>query len=339
MGSAILVTGDGTPEELVWAPASDPILGPGDVLIAVEATAFNNADALQRRGTYPPPPGASDILGLECAGTVAAIGADVTEFRVGDRVCALLAGGGYAQHVSVPWQQVLPVPDGLSMIEASALPEAMCTVWSNIPAPLRNGAGLDGAARWALIHGASGGVGSLASRMLRAIGYRIVATAGDADRAAACTADGAVAAFSYRSPTWASDALDATDGARFSFVLDVAGAKNLADNVSVLADLGHIAVIALQGGSRTELDLGALMRRRGSLSATTLRARPLPGAGGKAEIVADVRADLWPLVASGRIRPLIGAVEPIVRGAASVHRASEDGRLPVGKVVLTVPSA
>jgi putative PIG3 family NAD(P)H quinone oxidoreductase len=314
---AVVLDGYGGPEVMRIAEVADPVAGPGEVLIDVAATAVNRADLLQRQGFYPPPPGASEVMGLECSGVVAALGSGVSGWAVGDEVCALLAGGGYATRVAVPAVQCLPVPRGVPLIEAAALPEAACTVWSNVVLAGRLVAG-----ETLLVHGGASGIGTFAIQVGKALGARVVVTASAAklDR---CLALGADEAIDYAADDFAA-------GVEADVILDIVGAKYLSRNVSALRTGGRLVVIGLQGGTKAELDLGALLGKRGSVIATTLRARPVAEKGA---IVAAVLDGLWPLVESGAVRPVIDRVLPLAE-AASAHQlvaASEH----VGKVVLS----
>ncbi|SFC53485.1 putative NAD(P)H quinone oxidoreductase, PIG3 family [Streptomyces aidingensis] len=323
---AITIAEPGGPEVLVWTEVPEPVAGPGEVLVEVAASAVNRADVLQRRGFYDPPPGVSPYPGLECAGTVAAVGEGVVGLRPGDRVCALLAGGGYAERVAVPAAQVLPVPDGLDLPTAAALPEVTCTVWSNVfrTAGLRPGETL-------LVHGGASGIGTMAVQLAKVAGARVAVTAGSAEKLARCAELGADVLINYREQDFVAEVRAATDGRGADVVLDIIGAKYLARNVEVLAPNGRIVVIGLQGGVRAELDLGALLARRGTVAATSLRARPVAEKGA---IVAAVREHVWPLLADGRVRPVIDRRVPMAR-AAEAHRIMESG-VHVGKIVLTV---
>lgn len=318
---AITIDGD----DLRVTELPDPTAEPGTVVVEIAAAGVNNADLQQRAGNYPPPPGASEVLGLEVSGTVRAVGAGVSGSSVGDRVCALLSGGGYASLVAVPAGQVLPVPDGVDLVEAAALPEAACTVYSNVGmiAGLRPGQTL-------LVHGGTGGMGSHAVLWAKALGARVVATSGGARKVEAARALGADLVVDHRSEDFVERALAFTDGVGVDVVLDVVGADYLARNLEVLAPNGHVAVIAAGSGRTAELDFGAMMRKRATISATTLRARPLAE---KAAIVAAVREHVWPFVADGRVRPVVDSVLPLAE-AAEAHRRVRDGEV-VGKVLLT----
>jgi putative PIG3 family NAD(P)H quinone oxidoreductase len=323
---AITVPTPGGPEALALAEVPDPTLAPDEVLLDVVAAGVNRADLLQRQGHYPPPPGASAYLGLECSGRVAAVGADVTGWAVGDEACALLAGGGYAARVAVPAGQLLPVPAGVSLVDAAALPEVACTVWSNVfmTAALAPG-------EWLLVHGGSSGIGTMAIQLAHVLGAHVAVTAGSAEKLEVCRSLGAEVLVNYRAEDFVEAVKAATDGAGVDVILDNMGAKYLARNVDALAAYGRLMVIGLQGGTRAELDLGVLLRKRASVAATSLRARP---ADEKAAIVAAVREHVWPLVASGAVRPIVHARMPLAQ-AADAHRLLESST-HIGKVLLTV---
>ncbi len=320
---AITLPSYGGPEVLTLDEVDDPVAGPGEVLLEVHATAVNRADLMQRQGLYPPPPGASPYPGLECSGTVAGLGEGVAGYQVGDRVCALLSGGGYAERVAVPAGQLLPLPTGLGMVEAAALPEVACTVWSNVflRADLQPGEVF-------LVHGGASGIGTMAVQLAHRIGARVLATVGSADKAERVRELGAERTVLYREEDFV-EVVRELGGA--DVILDVIGAKYLARNVTALADGGRLVVIGLQGGARAELDLGALLAKRGSVHATALRSRPLAQ---KAAIVQAVLAGVWPAVESGEVRPVVDRVLPLAQ-AAEAHRVVEASE-HVGKVVLQV---
>jgi putative PIG3 family NAD(P)H quinone oxidoreductase len=311
------------PDALVWTEVPDPQPGPGDVVVEVTAAAVNRADVMQRQGKYPPPPGAPAWPGLECSGVISAVGAEVTGHHVGERVCALLSGGGYAEQVAVPAGQLLPVPQGLSVQEAAALPEVACTVWSNVVdlAGLRKG-------RTLLVHGGGSGIGTFAVQLGKALGATVVVTARE-PKHERLRALGADLAIDYTTTDFAAAVRDFTGGRGADVILDIIGAKYLARNIEALAPDGHIVTIGMQGGSRAELDFGKLFAKRGTLSATTLRARP---ADDKARIVRGVRAQVWPLLDAGEIRPVIDRTLPM-RAAAEAHRLLESSD-HVGKILL-----
>lgn len=311
----------GGPESLVLANANDPVPGPHHVMIRVAAAGVNNADVLQRTGHYPPPPGAPAWLGLEVSGTVVETGAG-SRWRVGQQVVALLAGGGYADLVVAPDDQVLPVPDGVDLVTAAALPEAACTVWSTLAAA-RLAAG-----EWLLVHGGSGGIGTIAVQLGAALGAHVATTAGGADRAARCAALGAELVVDHRTEDFVQAVRAVTDDG-VDVVLDVVGAAYLERNLAALAVGGRLAVIGLQKGRRAELDLGQLLGRRLTVLGTTLRSRP---PAEKARIVAEVGEHVWPLVASGRVAPVVHATVPLDE-AVTAHRLLASGEV-FGKVLL-----
>ncbi|WP_347058930.1 NAD(P)H-quinone oxidoreductase [Blastococcus sp. HT6-30] len=324
---AVTISEPGGPEALGWGEVPDPVCGPGEVVIDVVATAVNRADLLQRQGFYPPPRGASVVLGLECSGVVSEVGEGVTSWSVGDEVCALLAGGGYAERVAVPAVQVLPKPSGVELATAAALPEVACTVWSNVfmLAGLQRGDSF-------LVHGGSSGIGTMAIQLAARAGARVFTTAGTAAKLDVCRELGAEVAVNYRDEDFVERVREATDGRGVDVVLDNMGAKYLARNVDVLADGGRLVIIGMQGGARAELDINALLRKRGSVHATALRSRPATGPGGKADIVAAVRHDVWPDVERGVVRPIVDRRLPMSR-AAEAHRVVEASE-HVGKVLL-----
>ncbi len=322
---AVLADGAGGPEVLLYGEVPDPAPGPGELLLDVAATAVNRADVMQRQGHYPPPPGASDVLGLECSGTVAALGEGVEGWSVGDEVCALLAGGGYAERVAVPVGQVMPVPAGVDLVSAAALPEVACTVWSNVYML----AGLQ-PDEHLLVHGGAGGIGTFAIQLATALGAHVHTTAGSAEKLAVCAELGAETTINYREQDFVEVVREATGGRGADVVLDNMGAKYLSRNVDVLAIEGRLVVIGLMGGSKGELDLGSMLRKRAAVIATTLRARP---AAGKAAICASVVEHVWPLVADGRIRPVVHSSAPLDR-VADAHRSMEASD-HIGKLLLT----
>ena len=319
------MSGFGGVEVLGWGDVPSPVAGPGEVVVDVTASAVNRADLLQRMGFYPPPPGASEILGLECSGRIAALGDGVDGWSVGDEVCALLAGGGYAEQVAVPAGQLMPVPTGVDIVTAAALPEVACTVWSNLVTVGRLGAG-----EVALVHGGASGIGTMATQVARALGAAHVAcTVGSAAKARAIENFGADIVVDYNAQDFVEVVRDAT-GRGADVVLDIIGAKYLARNVDVLAPDGRLVVIGLQGGTTAELDLNSLLRKRASVHATSLRGRPTEQ---KAAICRDVVAGLWPMIAAGRVRPVVGAAYPMTQ-AAQAHSLVERSE-HVGKVLLT----
>ncbi|MFE5736846.1 NAD(P)H-quinone oxidoreductase [Streptomyces celluloflavus] len=323
---AITIPEPGGPEALVWADVPDPLPAEGEVLIDVVASAVNRADLLQRQGFYDPPPGSSPYPGLECAGRIAAVGPGVHGWAVGDEVCALLAGGGYAEKVAVPAGQVLPLPAGLDLVSAAALPEVACTVWSNVfmIAHLRPGETL-------LVHGGASGIGTMAIQLAKAVGARVAVTAGGPEKLARCAELGADILIDYREQDFVQEIRKATDSKGADVILDIIGAKYLQRNVKTLAVNGRLAIIGMQGGVKAELNLAALLSKRAAITGTGLRARPLSE---KAAIVAAVREHVWPLIGNGRVRPIIDRTIPMA-DAAEAHRVV-DASTHVGKVVLTV---
>jgi putative PIG3 family NAD(P)H quinone oxidoreductase len=326
---AVVLDGFGDPDRLSLGEAPDPVPGPGEVRIAVAATAVNRADLHQRAGNYPPPPGASEILGLECSGRIAELGPGVTGWQVGDEVCALLAGGGYAEQVCVPAVQLMPVPAGLDLISAAALPEVANTVWSMVfdAAPAAH---LTLGERF-LVHGGSSGIGTMAIQLAVARGARVFATAGSERKVAACRELGAEVAINYREQDFAEVIAAETAGAGVDVILDTVGAKYLPANVGSLASGGRLVVIGMLGGRTGELNLGTLMAKRATVYAAGLRARPVEQ---KAAIVAGTVAHVWPLIESGRVRPVLDRVLPLAE-AAEAHRIVEASG-HIGKVVLAV---
>ncbi|WP_405448450.1 NAD(P)H-quinone oxidoreductase [Streptomyces achromogenes] len=324
---AITIPQPGGPEALVWTDVPDPVPGEGEVLVEVAASAVNRADILQRQGSYSPPPGASPYPGLECSGRIAALGPGVSGWAVGDEVCALLSGGGYAEKVAVPAGQLLPVPEGLSLRQAAALPEVVCTVWSNVfmVAHLRPEETL-------LVHGGSSGIGTMAIQLAKALGARVAVTAGTQEKLERCAELGADVLINYREQDFVAEIKQATDGAGADVILDNMGAKYLDRNVQALAVNGRLAIIGMQGGVKGELNIGALLGKRGAISATSLRGRPL---GEKAAIVAAVREHVWPLLAAGDVRPIVDRELPMSE-AAEAHRLVEASG-HIGKVLLVAP--
>ncbi|MFC8869561.1 NAD(P)H-quinone oxidoreductase [Streptomyces sp. NPDC057148] len=321
---AITISEPGGPEALTWAEVADPVPGEGEVLVEVVASAVNRADIMQRQGFYDPPPGSSPYPGLECSGRVAALGPGVSGWSVGDEVCALLAGGGYAQKVAVPAGQLLPVPEGVGLKEAAALPEVVCTVWSNVfmVAHLRPGETL-------LVHGGSSGIGTMAIQLAKAVGAKVAVTAGTKEKLERCAELGADILINYREQDFVAEVKDATGDAGADVILDNMGAKYLDRNVQALAVNGRLAIIGMQGGRKGELNIGALLAKRAAVSATSLRARPLEE---KAAIVAAVREHVWPLLVGGHVRPVVDRELPM-SDAPGAHRVVEESG-HIGKVLL-----
>ncbi len=318
--------GAGDVDVLEIGERPDPEPGPDDVVIDVRAAGVNPADLSQRRGNYPPPPGASDILGLECSGVVSAVGTDVDRWQVGDEVCALLAGGGYAERVAVPSATVLPVPAGVDVETAAALPEVAATVWSNVfmLAGLHDGETL-------LVHGGAGGLGTMAIQLGKAFGAWVAVTAGSPEKLSRCAELGADLGIDYKEQDFVEELRAETDGHGADVILDVVGGPYLPRNVEALATSGRLVVVGLKGGRTGELPLHVLWRKRGAVLATLLRSRPL---GEKAAIMASVEEHVWPLVEAGTVRPVVHQVYDLgdVREAHQTLEASAQ----VGKVLLRV---
>ncbi|WP_406060702.1 NAD(P)H-quinone oxidoreductase [Micromonospora sp. NBC_00860] len=322
---AITIPQPGGPDALVWAEVPDPEPGPDEVIVDVRASGVNRADLLQRQGHYPPPPGAPAYPGLECSGVITEVGAEVAGWAVGQQVCALLAGGGYAERVAVPAGQLLPVP-ACDPVDAAALPEVACTVWSNLVQVARLGAG-----DTLLVHGGGSGIGTFAVQFGAALGVTVLTTARESKHARLREL-GAAHLIDYREQDFVEEARRVTDGRGVDVILDIMGGSYLGRNVSALATGGRLVVIGMQGGRKAELDLGALLAKRASVAATSLRSRPLAE---KAEIVQGVRDEVWPLVEAGRIRPIVDRRLPMTE-AAQAHRLVESND-HFGKVLLTRP--
>ena len=320
---AITISKPGGPEVLTWSEVPDPKPESGEVVIEVAATAVNRADLMQRQGKYAPPPGASPYPGLEASGTIVEVGRGVTDWSVGDEVTALLAGGGYAERVAVPAAQLLPVPQGVTLVEAAALPEVAATVWSNVFSTARFQPG-----EVLLVHGGASGVGTFALQLGSAYGARVFCTA-SGPKLEKCLTYGAERAIDYRSEDFVKVVKAETGDHGADIVLDIMGAKYLARNVDVLAPGGRLVVIGLQGGRKADLDLGQLLAKRGSVHATALRSRPVVE---KARIIAEVREHVWPLIEAGRVRPVIDRVLAM-QDAGEAHRVVAAGE-HVGKVLL-----
>jgi len=303
--------------------------GTDDVVIKVKAAGINRADLLQAAGLYPPPPGASSILGLEVSGVITTVGRDVTDLHVGQQVCALLAGGGYAQYVAVPAGQVMPIPAGVTLPDAAALPEAACTVWSNLvmTAHLRGSDVI-------LIHGGASGIGTHAIQVARALGATVAATAGSTAKLELCTDLGADIVISHRAEDFVERVRAATGGIGADVILDIMGASYLDRNLAALAPDGRLVIIGMQGGIKADLNIASLIGKRLQVIGTALRARPLDGPEGKRAIVDAVVASVWPMIAAGMVRPVIGARFPIEQ-ADEAHRMLAAGET-VGKILLDV---
>ena len=322
--TAIEIATPGPPEVLRPGSRPVPVPGPGEVLIRVAAAGVNRPDVIQRKGMYPPPAGVTDIPGLEVAGEVVRAGANVSAPAVGARVCALVAGGGYAEYVAAPAAQCLPVPGKMSMEEAAALPETFFTVYYNVfmRARLRSGETL-------LVHGGSSGIGTTAIMLAKAFGARVIATAGTEEKCAACRTLGAEVAIDYKREDFAARTLEVTAGQGADVILDMVGGDYLARNMAAAAVNGRIALIATQGGAKAEIDLRALMMKRLWVGGSTLRPQSVQSKG---EIAAALRKEVWPLLESNSLRPLIHARFPL-REASRAHALMESGA-HVGKIVL-----
>ncbi len=320
---AVIVPEPGGPDALVVADLPDPTPGAGEVVIDIAASAVNKADTLQRQGFYPPPPGASDVLGMECSGTVSAVGVGVQAWSVGDEVCALLASGGYADKVAVPAGQVMPVPAGVDLVTASALPEVAATVWSNVFMV----AGLQPGETF-LVHGGAGGIGTMAIQLAKALGATVVATAGSQEKLATCRSLGADIAVNYREDDFVA-VLQEAGGA--DVILDNMGASYLMRNLQALKVEGRLVVIGMQGGVKAEIDLSVLQKKRAALVATTLRARP---SDEKSAICAALVEHVWPLVESGTVKAVVHERVPLDE-VARAHRAMDESS-HTGKILLTM---
>ncbi|MDX3001490.1 NAD(P)H-quinone oxidoreductase [Kribbella solani] len=323
---AVVCDGTGGIDVLGIGEIPDPEPAVDEVIIDVVAAGVNRADLLQRQGFYPPPPGAPGTIGLEVSGRIAAVGAEVEGWAVGDECCALLAGGGYAEKVAVPAPQVMPVPDGVDLVSAAALPEVVATVWSNVfmSAHLKAGETL-------LVHGGSSGIGTMAIQLGVAHGARVLTTVGNAEKMEFCTRLGADVAINYKDAEWASVVNEATHGAGADVILDIIGAKYLPDNVKSLAYDGRLVVIGMQGGAKGELDLGRLLSRRGSVIATGLRFRSVADKG---QIIAEVVGHVWPLVEAKKVRPIVHSTFPLAE-VATAHETLEQST-QLGKVLLVL---
>lgn len=319
--------------QLDWTESPDVVPGSGDVVIDVAAAGVNRADLLQAAGKYPPPPGASSVIGLEVSGVIAEVGPDVTDWVVGQQVCALLTGGGYAERVAVPAGQVMPVPDGINLVDAAGLPEVACTVWSNLVMTAKASPG-----EVVLIHGGASGIGTHAIQVAKQLGCTVAITAGSAAKLNLCRELGADIAIGYRDEEFVERIRDATDGRGADIVFDIMGAAYLDRNLDALAPDGRLVIIGMQGGVKGELNIGKLVAKRLQVIGTALRGRPGIGKGtkeiGKNAIVEEVVESVWPMIEGGTVRPVIGARYPI-QEAAEAHRVLAAGQT-FGKVLLTV---
>jgi putative PIG3 family NAD(P)H quinone oxidoreductase len=319
---AVVAEQPGGPEVLTVTDRPDPEAAPGEVVIDVAAAGLNRADLLQRQGFYPPPKGASDIIGMECSGVVSAVGEGVDEWQVGDEVCALLAGGGYATKVAVPAGQVMPVPEGVDLVTAAALPEVTATVWSNVF--MVGGLTPD---ETFLVHGGAGGIGTMAIQLASQIGARVITTVGSAEKAELAKSLGAEVVVNYKDQDFVEVA-KVYGGA--DVILDNMGAKYLARNIDALNPEGRLVIIGMQGGTKAELDINALLRKRAAVIATNLRGRPVEQ---KARICAEVVERIWPMVEAGEVKAVVQDVLPLAE-AAEAHRLMESGT-HTGKILLT----
>ena len=317
--------------ELAWQEVPDVTAGDGEVVIDVTAAGINRADLLQAAGHYPPPPGASTTIGLEVSGHVSELGAGVTAWSVGQPVCALLAGGGYAERVAVPAGQVMPIPDGVDLHEAAGLPEVACTVWSNLGMTAHLASG-----QTVLFHGGASGIGTHGIQVAKALDCRVAVTAGSAEKLEVCRTLGADITINYRDEDFVERIKAETDGVGADVILDLLGASYLDRNIDALAPDGRVVTIGFQGGLKAELNFGKLMAKRAGVISTALRSRPVDGPSGKAAVVDSVVTNVWPMIADGRVRPVIGAELPIEE-AAKAHRLLESGDVH-GKVLLRVSS-
>jgi NADPH2:quinone reductase len=322
----IEISAAGGPEVLIVGSRPKPVAGAGEVLIEVAAAGVNRPDVMQRKGMYPPPPGASDIPGLEVAGTVVALGEGVASLAVGDQVCALVTGGGYAEFCVAPEVQCLPVPRGLTMIEAASLPENYFTVWTNVfdRGRLARGESL-------LVQGGSSGIGVSAIQIAHALGSRVFATAGSPAKCAACERLGAERAINYRTEDFVEVTKSATGGRGVDVILDMIGGEYVPREIAALAEEGRLVLISTMGGAKAEIDLRAVMGRRLSITGSTLRVRPVEFKGGVAR---SLRANVWPLLESGAVKPVVHATFPLER-ASEAHRLMESSE-HIGKIVLTL---
>ncbi|KQY07282.1 NAD(P)H-quinone oxidoreductase [Mycobacterium sp. Root135] len=316
-------------KDLDWREVPDVTAADGEVVIDVVTAGVNRADLLQAAGHYSPPPGASTTIGLEVSGRISEMGAGVAAWTVGQPVCALLAGGGYAERVAVPAGQVMPIPDGVGLHEAAALPEVACTVWSNLGMTAHLTAG-----QTVLFHGGASGIGTHGIQVAHALGCRVAVTAGSAKKLEVCRALGADITVNYRDEDFVERIKAETDGVGADVILDLLGASYLDRNIDAVAPDGRIIVIGFQGGLKAELNFGKLMAKRAGVISTALRSRPLDGPSGKSAIVASVVENVWPMVADGRVRPIIGAELPVEQ-ASDAHRLLESGDAH-GKVLLRV---
>ena len=314
----------GGPETLVWDKVADPRPEPSEVIIDITSSAVNRADLLQREGNYPPPTGSTDILGLECAGTIVSVGAALTMDRIGERVTALLNGGGYAQKVAISLGQVMSVPEGVSILDAGALPEVACTVWSNLTKvlQLREGSTI-------LIHGGGSGIGTFAIQVAKVLGAKVAVTAGSQEKLKTCASLGADILINYKEQDFVDVIRDTWGGT--DTILDNMGGSYLSKNVEALKRNGHLAIIGMQGGTKVDFQINQLLRKNGTITATSLRGRPEPE---KSMICREVEKIVWPWITDGTIKQVIDRVVPIEE-AGDAHKILEAGEA-TGKIVLQV---
>jgi putative PIG3 family NAD(P)H quinone oxidoreductase len=323
---AIEISQFGPPEVLRLTERPDPVPAAGEVLIEVEAAGVNRPDIIQRYGKYPPPPGASDIPGLEVAGQISAVGEGVTGFAIGDRVCALLAGGGYAERVAAPQEQVLPIPKGLTAVQAAGIPETFFTVWTNVfqRGKLARGESI-------LVHGGTSGIGTTAIQLARAFGAEVLTTAGSDEKCEAAKQLGASHAFNYRTTDWAAESKRATGGRGLDVILDIVGADYIPKNLDLLAVEGRLLQIAFLKTAKVELDFSIMMRKRAWITGSTLRPRT---PAEKGVIARDLHEQVWPLLERGTVAPIVHCTFPLAQ-AADAHRLMESST-HIGKLILTV---
>jgi putative PIG3 family NAD(P)H quinone oxidoreductase len=325
---AVVVDEPGGPDVLRVDEVADPQPGPDEVVVDVVAAGVNRADLMQREGHYPPPPGASSYLGLECSGTITAVGEGVAGWEAGDRVCALLAGGGYAERVAVPVGQLMTVPSGVDLVEAAALPEVTCTVWSMVFGPV---AGRLQPGERLLVHGGSSGIGTMAIQLAHNRGAQVFVTAGTPEKLEFCRSLGADVTINYREEAFEGRVREETAGVGVDVVLDNMGAPYLGRNIDTLAVGGRLVVLGLQGGAKAELNLAALLTKRATVHAAGLRARPRPQ---KAQIVAETQNAVWPMIEAGQVRPVVDRVVPMEQAADAHRHVESSGHL--GKVLLQI---
>lgn len=323
---AVVITSPGGPEVLKVQQVEDPQIKDDEVLIKVAATALNRADTLQRQGKYPPPKGDSEYPGLECSGTVEAVGKDVTRWKIGDQVCALIGGGGYAEKVAVPTGQVLPIPSGVSLQDAASFPEVACTVWSTIFMTSKLSSG-----ETFLVHGGSSGIGTFAIQMAKCLGVKVFITAGSVEKLAACKELGADVCINYKTEDFVTRIKEETGGKGVDVILDNIGGPYFQRNLDSLNVDGRLFIIGFMGGTVTQVNLGCLLARRLTVQAAGLRSR---SAKNKAQIVREVEKNVWPAIAAGKVKPVVYKYFPLAE-AAEAHQLMESSK-HIGKILLTV---